>query len=115
MLPMPSRFVFAERLARAALAWGLGLGTLTACRPGAGGATLQIEAPREDTDADVYVDGHYIGQVSALKDQGVELAPGVHRLEIRKPGRFPVQKTIEVDAATPAIVVVEAELLEDPR
>ncbi len=92
---------------------------LGACRPAAGtGAPLSIEVPAEDTDADVYVDGNYIGQVSALTAAGTEplvLAPGVHRLEVRKPGRFPVQRTLHVEGGTDAApVVIQAELLEDP-
>jgi hypothetical protein len=78
---------------------------------------LRIEAPAQDADADVYVDGNYIGQVGGLASagtSGIQLAPGVHRVEIRKPGRFPVQRTVRVDRTTPAEVVVRAELLEDP-
>ena len=44
----------------------------------------------------------------------VQLAPGQHRVEIRKAGRFPVQRTVAVDADTPPQTVIEAELLEDP-
>jgi len=74
---------------------------------------LRIVAPEPDVDADVYIDGNYVGQVHAIPT-GVGLAPGVHRLEVRKPGRFPVQRTVRVDKDTPAEVIVEAELLEDP-
>jgi hypothetical protein len=34
---------------------------------------------------------------------------------VRKPGRFPVQRTVRVDGDTPAEIVVDAELLEDPE
>ncbi|MEM6291366.1 MAG: hypothetical protein AAGA54_08885 [Myxococcota bacterium] len=103
-----SRFVFASLFV-----------ALTACRPAVGtGAPLQIEVAPEDTDADVYVDGNYVGQVGSLTAAGAEplvLAPGVHRLEVRKPGRFPVQKTLRVDGGTNSPpVTVQAELLEDP-
>lgn len=92
---------------------------LAACRPAPGtGAALSIEVPDEDADADVYVDGNYVGQVGSLTAAGAEplvLAPGVHRLEVRKPGRFPVQRTIRVEGGPGAQpVVVQAELLEDP-
>jgi hypothetical protein len=92
---------------------------LAACRPAPGtGAALSIEVPQADSDADVYVDGNYIGQVGSLTAAGTEplvLAPGVHRLEVRKPGRFPVQRTIRVEGGPGAApVVVQAELLEDP-
>jgi len=93
----------------------LGLG---ACRPGGAGTTLQIEVPEADRDADLYVDGHYVGQVKDMGAQPVgpmELAPGIHRVEVRKAGRFPVQRTIEVDGDTPERTVIEAELLEDPQ
>ena len=92
---------------------------MAACRPAPGtGAPLAIEVPEPDVDADVYVDGNYIGQVRSLTAAGAEplvLAPGVHRLEVRKPGRFPVQRTIRVEGGSgSAPVVVQAELLEDP-
>ncbi len=91
---------------------------LVACRPGGAGTSLQIEVPEADRDADLFVDGHYIGQVGAVGKEPVGpvmLAPGVHRVEVRKPGRFPVQRTVSVDGETPQQTVIEAELLEDPQ
>jgi hypothetical protein len=91
---------------------------LGACRPVSAGTALRIELPQEDRDADVFIDGHYVGQVSALGEEPVGpvlLAPGVHRVEVRKPGRFAVHRTVRVDANAPAQTVVAAELLEDPR
>lgn len=67
-----------------------------------------------DADADVWVDGQYIGQVSAVSGR-LELAPGKHRVEVRKPGHFPVQRTVEVARKPAPSVRVEAELLGDPR
>ena len=91
---------------------------LLGCGPAKGtGAMLKIEAPQADQDADVYVDGNYVGQVSKLGAAGtggLKLAPGVHRVEIRKPGRFPVQKTLRVPTKGATPIVVNAELLEDP-
>lgn len=90
---------------------------LLACRTASAGTSLLIEVPQADRDADVFVDGLYVGQVGALGEEPVGpvmLAPGVHRVEVRKAGRFPVQRTITVDSATPAQTVLEAELLEDP-
>lgn len=88
------------------------------CRHADAGTALRIEVPQADLDADLYVDGHYVGQVGAVGQDPVGpvmLAPGVHRVEVRKPGRFPVQRTVRVDASTPAQTVIEAELLEDPQ
>lgn len=92
-----------------------------ATRSAAGGpdqaAALVIEVPNDDLDAEVYVDGNYVGQVKALQvpETGpLLLAPGIHRVEVRKPGRFPVQRTVEVAKQSNAPVVVRAELLEDP-
>jgi len=81
------------------------------------GATLQIETVAEDRDADVWVDGNYVGRVADLGGSlgAVRLAPGVHRVEVRKPGRFPVQRTVEVGRGGPRDVSVKAELLEDPQ
>lgn len=89
---------------------------LAACRPQPGtGATLQIVTVAADADADVWVDGNYIGRVGDLgaNTGAIKLAPGKHRVEVRKPGRFPVQRTVEVDGSAPSIRV-DAELLEDP-
>lgn len=91
-------------------------GPLLACRPAPGrGATLQVVTAAPDADADVWVDGNYIGRVGDLGRAAapIALAPGKHRVEVRKPGRFPVQRTIEVDGSAPTIRV-DAELLEDP-
>lgn len=81
-------------------------------------AALMIHTPAEDSDAEVYVDGNYIGLVRSFSQRAsgpLQLAPGVHRVEIRKPGRFPVQKTLRIDRDSPAEIVVDAELLEDPE
>jgi len=110
--PMRSRLVAATRTV--ALSLGVALG-VTACRPAPGlGASLEIRTPKADEDADVYVDGRYVGRVSALG--GFTLAPGLHRVEVRKPGRFPVQKTVRVEMTPLATTttVVDAELLENP-
>lgn len=76
-----------------------------------------IDVPDVDLDAEVFVDGNYVGQVKALRvpETGpILLAPGIHRVEVRKPGRFPVQRTVTVDKGQRSSVVVRAELLEDP-
>lgn len=73
-----------------------------------------LEIATETADADVFVDGQYVGQVAAVSGK-LRLAPGVHRVEIRKPGHFPVQRTVRVEKQSGGTVVVEAELLTDPR
>lgn len=112
---MSSRSAWSSAATR--LAFGLWVG-IAACHPASAGTSLQIEVPEADRDADVFVDGHYVGQVGALGQEPVGpvmLAPGVHRVEVRKAGRFPVQRTVRVDGDTPAQLVIEAELLEDPQ
>ena len=53
---------------------------------------LSLEVQPSDMDAEVYVDGNYIGQLAEIQGKArgkigaLRLAPGVHRLEIRKPG-----------------------------
>lgn len=82
------------------------------------GSALVIMTDPADLDADVFVDGNYVGQVGALQNTTtgpIKLAPGAHRVEVRKPGRFPVQRTVEVDKKPAPETVVEAELLEDPQ
>lgn len=92
---------------------------LAACRSQTGpGATLQITTTPEDGDADVYVDGNYVGRVSDLARADLpklQLAPGSHRVEVRKTGRFPVQRTVKILPNGPATVTLAAELLEDPQ
>jgi hypothetical protein len=87
--------------------------------PGEGPATrLQIVVPEADEDADLYVDGNYVGQVGELADPAVGwplLAPGLHRVEVRKAGRFPVQTTVDVPKRPPDETSLTAELLADPR
>ncbi len=81
-------------------------------------SSLRIDVPEADRDAEVYVDGNYVGQVSALSDPetgDLALAPGTHRVELRKPGRFPVQRTIVVDRKPPPETVLTGELLVDPQ
>lgn len=80
-------------------------------------APLVIETVPEDADAEVFVDGNYVGVVSALSvpETGpLLLAPGIHRVEVRKPGRFPVQLTVTVKKDRNGPVVLRVELLEDP-
>ena len=76
--------------------------------------TALLEIDSETSDADVWVDGQYIGQVAAVSGK-LRLAPGVHRVEVRKPGHFPVQRTVQVDRQGGGSVIVQAELLADPR
>lgn len=93
--------------------------TAAGCRTTSGpGATLQVTTVPEDADADVFVDGNYIGRVADLQQRGspaLQLAPGTHRVEVRKAGRFPVQRTLRIAAGGPGTVTLAAELLEDPQ
>ncbi len=80
-------------------------------------APLIIETAPQDADAEVFVDGNYVGVVQSLNvpETGpLLLAPGIHRVEVRKPGRFPVQLTVTVKKDRNGPVVIRAELLEDP-
>ena len=109
----------AARAVSVALCVALGAAsTLGACAARDKSTALVIRTPDGDADAEVYVDGNYIGLVRALSQHSTGpllLAPGVHRVEIRKPGRFPVQKTLRIDGDSPTEIVVDAELLEDPE
>lgn len=118
---MSSPFACSSRSSRRlACALGLALGLVLApagCKHADAGTALRITVPQEDLDADLFVDGQYVGQVGAMGKEPVgpvTLAPGVHRVEVRKPGRFPVQRTVKVDGNTPPETVIDAELLEDP-
>ncbi len=83
-----------------------------------GSSALSIAIAEGDRDAELWVDGNYVGVIGEFEDPRVGaplLAPGVHRVEVRKPGRFPVQKTVEIPSDAPERTVVAAELLPDPR
>ena len=80
---------------------------------------LQVHVAPEHRDAELYVDGHLVGTVGELQtDQAglPSLAPGEHRVEVRKPGFFPYQRSVHVARrhAMP-VIEVEAELLGDPE
>jgi hypothetical protein len=121
MVPMRSAFVCSDSPARRGrarpAAWLLGCCLIvTGCAHASSREppASVLEISTATADADVWVDGEYIGQVAAVSGK-LRLAPGVHRVEIRKPGHFPVQRTVRVDKQSGAVVVVEAELLTDPR
>ena len=117
----------AKAASHLALTVVLSLASLGACvsRSGGGARTrnpqssaLKVVVPPADKDAELWIDGNYIGQLAEFDDAQVGLpllAPGVHRVEVRKPGRFPVQRSVEVPGDAPPETVLEAELLEDPR
>lgn len=89
---------------------------MAACRPSPErGATLLVSTAPADADADLWIDGNYVGRVADIGTAAkpVALAPGKHRVEVRKPGRFPVQRTIEVTGVE-GTIRLQAELLEDP-
>src|SRR5690554_6079312 len=106
MVPMRSASACSEsarpRVGRAiarASAWVLASSLALACAHGGGAGRKApasvLEIVTETSDADVWVDGEYIGQVSAVSG-ALRLGVGVHRVEIRKPGHFPVQRTVRV-------------------
>jgi hypothetical protein len=59
-----------------------------------GGIRLKVK-PR---DAEVYVDGYYVGRVDDFDGvfQRLELAAGPHRIEIREPGRPPLAFDVRI-------------------
>ncbi|RMG93929.1 MAG: PEGA domain-containing protein [Deltaproteobacteria bacterium] len=105
-----------RRYARLASAGAVAL-VLASCAPRGRSVELVLHAPTEHHDAEVYVDGHYVGQLGAVVRPGarVRLAPGTHRVEIRKPGYFPVQRTVTVGRRGGPYVDLRVELPEDPR
>jgi hypothetical protein len=79
-----------------------------------GPVDLVVRVP--NAEADLWVDGNYVGRVAdvAAPDRRIRLAPGKHRVEVRLPGRFPLQRTVEVKRGSRTPVLVEGPLLEDP-
>ena len=81
-------------------------------------SALRVVVPEADKDAELWIDGNYVGQLGEFDDERVGLplmAPGVHTVEVRKPGRFPVQRSVDVPRDAPPETRFEAELLADPR
>jgi len=118
----PARSAVAGRRGRrlAAASWllcgGLALG---ACQPRCAiraeqATALELRAGPAFGDADVFIDGNYAGTLAAVIAQPLALGPGTHRLEVRKPGHFPLQRTVQVRRGGPEVTRVEVELLADP-
>ena len=76
---------------------------------------LAVEEAEHPDGALVYIDGHLVGELDELAaGQGPLLSAGKHRLEVRKPGHFPFQTTVDVRGGQNVAEVI-VELLEDPR
>lgn len=81
------------------------------------GSTLVVKTPPEHADADLFIDGQYLG---VIKEQGQSvaaprLAPGTHRVELRKPGYFPYQRALRVPKKdAPAKIDLRADLYAKP-
>jgi hypothetical protein len=69
------------------------------CLLGAVGCAKTVKAPKarvlggllidgEPQSAEVYVDERFFGTVAGLQKKGLSLAPGLHRIEVRKDGYF---------------------------
>ena len=77
---------------------------------------LKIDVLPEDGDADLFINGNYVGTVAETQQSAalpIRLAVGSHRIELRKPGRFPVQRTVIVERGG-APSVVHATFPEEP-
>lgn len=82
------------------------------------GSNLVVVTAPEHADADLFIDGQYLGVVKEYKQnrtEPVRLAPGTHRVELRKPGYFPYQRALRVPTRdAPAQIDLRAELFEKP-
>lgn len=78
-------------------------------RPPPGQAFLQIRC--EPGDVAVHVDDRYAGQLDGYREGVLRVAPGPHRLTLRKPGHYPWHGEFE---AGDAAAVVEARLIPTP-
>lgn len=117
-MPFPLDSAALPRAARClvcvSLALALALGLL-ACA--SSGSALQLHSAPEHADADVYVDGQYVGVLGEQRapSQSILLAPGVHRVELRKAGYFPYQHAVRVPRrGAPAKIDLHAELYAAP-
>lgn len=81
------------------------------------GSTLVVLTDPQHADADLFIDGQYLG---VIQEQGqqvapVRLAPGTHRVELRKPGYFPYQRALRVPKKdAPAKIDLRADLYARP-
>ncbi len=75
--------------------WGFGYPYYPAFYTSPGPNLGQVKLQTPYKDAEVYLDGAYAGTVAELKSS-IWLEPGVYELELRPPGREPMQKRIYV-------------------
>jgi len=54
-------------------------------------------------DATVTIDDQYIGQFAFVKQRGVALPPGKHRITVEKQGYFPWDQLVEVKEGDPPV------------
>lgn len=111
----PFDFATLRRAVRRCLSVALALGPMASCATS--GSALQLRSAPEHADADVYVDGQYLGVLAEQggPSQSILLAPGVHRVELRKAGYFPYQQAVRVPhRGAPAKIDLHAELYAAP-
>lgn len=105
---------------RRTLSFVLGLGLAFFGQSGCAqtGSNLVVLTAPEHADADLFVDGQYLGVVQEQgqsRAEPVRLAPGTHRVELRKPGYFPYQRALRVPSSdAPSQIDLRAELFEKP-
>lgn len=92
----------AARVARAALALGLGLASACSGAPRPAGGVERDDAiirVRSNVgDAQVYVDGRFVAPLDAIA-RGIAVAPGYHRLELRRDRFFSSYLELELGRA----------------
>jgi len=59
-------------------------------------AVVPLYLAADPPDVEIYLDGQYMGQLDRWRDATLPTTPGVHRLELRRAGYFPLRRTIEV-------------------
>ncbi|PIE05294.1 MAG: hypothetical protein CSA75_05500 [Sorangium cellulosum] len=67
--------------------------------------TVSIRVKGGMSNATVRIDEVYIGSFGMVKQRGVALPPGKHRITIEKSGYFPWDKQVDVKEGDPMIIL----------
>lgn len=62
----------------------------------ASGAVVPLQIAADPPDVEIYLDGEYRGELARWRDRTLPVAPGPHRIELRREGYFPLRREIEV-------------------
>ena len=93
----------ASRASALVLAALLSALSIVGCAPPPPPQTVSMRVDGAMPDATVHIDDLYIGSFSMVKQRGVALPPGKHRITVERNGYFPWDKLVEVKEGDPTV------------